>query len=75
MAFRDIKSYGEHPFASNGRYLPYPMISSGNGIKSMVTINYNEIKSLVVESTLIVYKTLRRPKIRITTAKGRIPAE
>jgi hypothetical protein len=61
MAFRDIKSYGEHPFASNGRHQPYPMISSGNGIKSVVTINDNGIKSLVVESTLIVYKTLRRP--------------
>jgi hypothetical protein len=48
MALRDIKSYGEHPLASNGRHPPYPMISSGKGIKSVVNINNNEIKSLVV---------------------------
>jgi hypothetical protein len=58
MALRDIKSYGEHPLASNGRHPPYPMISSGKGIKSMATINDNEIKSLVVDLTVIVYKTL-----------------
>jgi hypothetical protein len=75
MAFRDIKSYGEHPFASNGRRPSYPMISPGKEIKSMITINDNRIKCLVVESTLIVYKTLRRPKIRIVTAKGPIPAD
>jgi len=58
MALRDIKSYGELPFASSGRYLPHPMISSGKGIKCLGVINSYKIKSPVLVLELIVYKTL-----------------